>query len=101
MIPAQSNGAAPAGSTLSVQGEVKEKLGRPVRSEVLEEIASVTRGRMLQTLNVTEILAELAELPTTDPTLRRLRVWCHPVWAGLLIAMLGLFWIGRKMVGVV
>jgi hypothetical protein len=88
-------------TTLSVQGEVKEKLGRPVRSEVLEEIASVTRGRMLQTLNVTEILAELAELPTTDPTLRRLRVWCHPVWAGLLIAMLGLFWIGRKMVGVV
>ena len=37
--------------------------------------------------------------PETE--VRRLRLWCHPVWTSIVIALLGIFWIGRKLVGVI
>ena len=88
-------------TNLSVQGVSREKLGQPARYDVLEEIASITRGRMVQAENIEELLSEIAALPEPEPIVRRLRIWCHPIWAGFLIMMLGLFWTGRKMTGVV
>jgi hypothetical protein len=32
---------------------------------------------------------------------RRVQVWSHPLTAGLVIAMLGVFWIGRKVIGLI
>jgi two-component system sensor histidine kinase KdpD len=36
-----------------------------------------------------------------DPIVRRLRIWCHPLWAGTIITLLGIFWAGRKMNGMI
>ena len=42
-----------------------------------------------------------AALPEPVPFVKRLRIWSHPVWAGLLVALLGAFWTGRKITGVI
>jgi hypothetical protein len=88
-------------TTLNVQGAQRERVGRPARTDVLEEIASVTRGRMVEPGKFQGLLEEIAALPEPDPIVRRLRLWCHPLWAGLMVTLLGLFWTGRKMVGVI
>jgi hypothetical protein len=28
-----------------------------------------------------------------------LPLWAHPAWAGLLVVLLGVFWVGRKAAG--
>jgi hypothetical protein len=88
-------------TTINVQGLQRERIGRPARPDVLEEIASITRGRMVEPDTFPALLEEIAALPEPDPIVRRLRLWCHPLWAGLVVLMLGLFWTGRKMVGVI
>jgi hypothetical protein len=88
-------------TTLSVQGVDRERLGRPARPDVLEEIASVTRGKMVNPSDLQGLLAEIAALPEPEPIVRRLRLWCHPLWAGLIVGLLGVFWTGRKLVGVI
>ena len=35
-----------------------------------------------------------------EMTERRLQIWAHPAWAGTLIGLLAVFWIGRKAAGV-
>ncbi len=86
---------------LAVQGEVKEQLGKAARFDVLDEIATISRGRMADGTKIEELINEIAQLPEPDPEVRRLRLWCHPIWAGTLVFLLGVFWTGRKMIGVI
>ena len=94
-----------SGSTLeakvTVQGAARERLGRPAKPDVLEEISSITRGRLTDIADLEGLFADLAALPEPEPIVRRLRIWCHPIWAGFLMILLGVFWTGRKMVGVI
>ncbi|MCP5516616.1 MAG: hypothetical protein H7A45_05060 [Verrucomicrobiales bacterium] len=86
---------------LSVQGLNRERLGRLARFDVLEEIAAVTKGRLVPVSEVGRLLDFLAALPEPEPTIHRTRLWSHPAWGGFLIMLLAAFWTGRKMAGTV
>ena len=86
---------------LSVQGLNREQQGRLARFEVLDEIAKITDGKLVPVSEVRSLLDYLAALPEPEPTVHRTRIWAHPLWAGLLILLLGLFWIARKMTGAI
>ncbi len=84
-----------------VQGDTAEKIGRPARPEVLEEIAQVTRGQVFEVARPDEVVSALASLPEPTPSVRRVQLWSHPVVAGLLILLMTVFWIGRKAIGLI
>ena len=91
------------GSTLEgvfdIQGSEREKIGQPVNMDVLNEIAKITRGKMVKTTEIREIFDEISELPDPEPRLKRIRLWAHIAWAGSLILLLCIFWSGRKLAG--
>lgn len=87
-------------AAISVQGTRKEKRGVPARPEVLREIAQITKGQFLDSTDPQKVLAAITALPPEEMTERRLQIWAHPAWAGTLIGLLGVFWIGRKAAGV-
>ncbi len=97
--------AQQTGSTLDasffVQGVSAERLGRPSRPEVLEELARVTRGKLVEPDKIDEVVRTLAELPEPSPSVRRVQLWSNPAAAFGLIALLSVFWIGRKAIGLV
>lgn len=84
-----------------VQGADTERVGRPARPEVMEEIARVTQGRVVAADGVDEVVRTLAGLPDPPPSVRRVQLWCHPAVAGTLVLLLGVFWVGRKMIGLI
>ena len=84
-----------------VQGVAAERIGRPARPEVLEEIARVTRGKVIEPSKLNDIVQSLANLPELVPSVRRVQLWSHPVFAGVLVLLLGVFWVGRKVVGLI
>lgn len=88
-------------TTIAVQGTSLEQTGRPARYDVMEEIARITRGEMLDVPDVEMIKNAVAAVPDPEPIERRLRLWANPVWIGVLILFLTIFWIGRKAVGAV
>jgi hypothetical protein len=88
-------------TSLFVQGVTAERIGRPARPEVLEEIARVTHGKMLAPGKLDQLLHSLASLPDPPPSIRRVQLWSHPVLAGSVVFLLGVFWIGRKIVGLI
>lgn len=83
------------------QGGAVEQVGRAARPEVLEELARVTRGRVIAPDRVEEVVQTLAALPEPPPAVRRIPLWSHPVPAMTLIGLMGVFWAGRKIVGLV
>ena len=94
---------ADAGSALdtsiSVQGTTREKIGDPAKFDVLREIAQLTRGKVLESADPAAVIAAVAALPQPEPQERRIQLWAHPGWAGALVALLAIFWIGRKAAG--
>ena len=84
-----------------VQGRAAEQVGRPARPEVMEELARVTGGKVIEVGKLDEVVRSLAELPDPPPLVRRVPLWCHPVTALALIGLLGVFWVGRKVIGLV
>lgn len=88
-------------TTFFVQGVAAERLGRPARPEVMEEVARVTRGKVIDVSKVSDVVRSLAELPDPAPSVRRVLLWCHPVLMATLVVLLGVFWVGRKAIGLV
>ena len=86
-------------ATISVQGTSREKRGQPAKFDVLREIAQLTHGRLLETADPAVIQAAVAALPQPEPQERRVQLWAHPLWAGFLILLLCIFWVGRKAAG--
>jgi hypothetical protein len=86
-------------TTISVQGSAREKVGQPAKPEVLREIAQLTRGQFLENASPATIASLIAALPQPELQERRVQLWAHPLWCGLLMLLLGIFWAGRKLVG--
>lgn len=84
-----------------VQGAATERVGQAARPEVLEELARVTRGKLSDINRLDEIVSYLATLPDSPPSIRRVQLWNHPIIAGSLIMLLGVFWVGRKVLGLI
>jgi hypothetical protein len=84
-----------------VQGDALERVGKPARPEVLEEIARVSRGKVIKLSNLAEVIQSLSVLPDPAPIVRRVQLWSHPVVAGVMILLLGVFWVARKVVGLI
>jgi len=84
---------------ISVQGQQREKLGKPANLETLKEIAAITRGKLVPADQMTDLFNAIKELPEPEPKIRRIRLWAHPLWAATMVTLLGLFWTGRKLVG--
>jgi hypothetical protein len=88
-------------ASLFVQGAEIERLGRAARPEVLAEIARVTRGQVIEPERLEHVLKSLAALPEPPPDVRRLQLWSHPATIAVMTTLLGVFWIARKVIGLI
>lgn len=90
----------PVETTLFAQGVEIEKTGQPARPEVLEEMAKVSKGRIIQPNQLADLVKEIKALPEPRPLENRIPLWSD--WRVLtgLVTLLALFWTGRKLSGV-
>ncbi|MDH3583441.1 MAG: hypothetical protein OER86_04425 [Phycisphaerae bacterium] len=86
---------------IAVQSLARERVGQPARPDVLAAIAQVTRGRVASAAEIHQVVEAVSALPEPSPVIRRLRIWAHPLWGGFIVLLLGVFWVGRKMVGMI
>ncbi len=88
-------------ASIFVQGVTAERIGLPARPEVMEELARVTHGKVTARGKTDELLQSLANLPEPPPSVRRLQIWNHPAAMAVMVFLLGVFWVGRKAVGLI
>ncbi len=86
---------------IMVSSPQRERVGRPARSSVLAELAAVTRGRAGSIDELESIVQAVSLLPEAKEREERLRLWCHPLWAGCIVALLALYWVSRKLMGLI
>lgn len=89
----------PLDTTILAQGTEVEKIGQPARPEVLEEMAKVSKGRIIQPDQLAELIKEITALPEPRPLENRIPLWSHWGTVLALVVLLGVFWVGRKLNG--
>ncbi len=88
-------------ASLFVQGGEIERIGQAARPEVLAEIARVTRGQSIEPARLEQVIQSLAALPDPPPDVRRLQLWSHPATIAVMVTLLGVFWVSRKVIGLI
>jgi hypothetical protein len=86
-------------TTLLAQGVELEQSGQPARPEVLAEMARLARGRIVPPDRFADLVREIRSLPDPRPLETRLPLWSHWATVAALVALLTLFWSGRKLNG--
>lgn len=89
----------PVETKLLAQGVELEKIGQPAKPEVLEEMARIARGRMIDPALLAELIREVQTLPDPKPIENRISMWSHWLTLTLVVLLLSVFWIGRKLNG--
>ena len=98
-IPGESKDTPQLSTIILAQTEQLEKVGQPAKLDVLDELSSISRGKVATAADLPGLLKELQILPTPRPQVIPLRLWAHPAVAIILICLLCLFWTGRKLNG--
>ena len=78
-----------------------EKLGQPVNSQILREIAAITGGANGSVESVDALVEQITLLPEAKPVERRTLLWSDPWWGGAILLLLAVYWIGRKLAGMI
>ena len=99
LITTCSETGAQLETSISVQGQERERIGQPARLDVLKEISEISRGSLTEIGKVDELIQQLSALPEPERTTRRFRIWSHPLWGALLLLLLVGFWSARKLAG--
>ncbi len=86
-------------TTLLAQGMEIEKTGQPARADVLEEMAKVSRGRLIRPAELTELIKDINALPEPRPLETRVPLWSNWAVLAAMVLLLGIFWVGRKLNG--
>jgi hypothetical protein len=90
----------PVETTIIAQGLELEKSGQPARPEVLEEMAKVSKGRIIQPNQLADLVKEISALPEPRPLENRIPLWTDWRVIASLVSLLAIFWTGRKLSGV-
>ena len=99
--------AAKLDAALYVQGAEIERIGRAARPEVLAEFARVTRGQVIEPVRLEQVLKSLAALPERAPEATAVsrvwksQLWSHPATIAVMVTLLGVFWVARKVIGLI
>ena len=86
---------------IDVSQPVREKVGQPINSEVLREVANITGGASDTYENLETIVQKISLLPEPKPIEKRIRLWSSPIWGGIILVLLVVYWVGRKLAGMV
>ncbi len=87
--------------TLKVEKQTKEKLGQPVVSRDLLQLARLTGGKSVNYQNYEEVTRALSFLPDPQAVVQIHRLRTDTTWGLFLFGLLVIYWTGRKIVGMI
>lgn len=88
-------------ATIDVSVPTLEKEGLPANLDALRELSGLTGGKFYGTSALSDAVNNLSVLPEPRPEELRFRLWCDPWWCAGLLGLFALYWVGRKLGGLV
>ena len=78
-----------------------EKIGQPTNAKVLREISQRTGGQSGGIAKLQELISEISVVAENEEITRRFRLWSNPWWGGIVLLLLAVYWVSRKILGLI
>ena len=88
-------------TTIEVLPHKREVIGQPANANILQEIANITGGKCVSTDMFDSLINSIELLPKQKPVKTRIPLWCHPGVLIIIAGLFGLYWIFRKLAGLI
>jgi hypothetical protein len=88
-------------TTIKVAGETLERIGQPANTDVLKDIAKITKAQFHGVESFAAVVDKINELPEEKAKEFRIRIWNQPWWGCIIILLSAIYWISRKKLGLV
>ena len=91
--------AKPISTSVIALGDSIEKIGKPINADLLKELSRITKGKYIQPSELNNIASIINALPEKKPLENRTSLWSNRWLLFSMIALMALFWFGRKLNG--
>lgn len=88
-------------ANFTVQAPVLEQTGKPIALQSLRELSQVTGGRSVDVAGLSRVFSGMNDLPQRRSSDDVYRLWSDARWAGLIILLFVVYWIFRKLMGMI
>ena len=88
-------------TTILVEAPTLEKLGQPANAKVMREIAARSGGETGQVADLSRLLAGLSGVAKKEEIQKPFELWSSPWWAGGILFLLAVYWVSRKVLGLI
>lgn len=78
-----------------------EKAGLPAKLDALRELSALSGGKFGGTADLSKIVNSLSLLPEPRAEELRFQLWCNKWWCIGLLVMFAVYWVGRKLGGLI
>ena len=95
------NGKQELKTEVLVEQPTLEKLGQPANAKVMREIAERTGGQAGGLADLNKLIGEIYLVSENEAIEERFRLWSNAWWAGAVLFLLAVYWISRKVLGLI
>ena len=78
-----------------------EQLGQPANLQVMREIAERSGGESGDLLDLNKLIGAISLVAENEDELERELLWSNPWWGGLIVFLLAIYWVSRKVLGLI
>ncbi len=78
-----------------------ERIGQPANANVLREIARSTGGESGGIDDLGRLISEISAIAENEEKIHIYELWNKPWWGGALLFLLAVYWVSRKILGLI
>ena len=95
------NGKQELKTEVLVEQPTLEKIGQPANAKVMREIAERTGGQAGGLADLNRLIGEISLVSENEIIEKITPLWNEPLWAGAILFLLAVYWISRKILGLI
>ena len=95
------NGKQELKTEILVDEPTLEKLGQPANAKVMREIAERTGGKAGGIKDLGQLVKDMSLVAENEVIEERFRLWSNAWWAASILLLLAVYWVCRKVMGLI
>jgi hypothetical protein len=95
------NGRQKLETEINVQKVTLERLGQPANLKVMREISERTGGQAGGPGDLDKLINAISLVAENEEIQERFRLWSNAWWGGTIVFLLAVYWVSRKVLGLI
>ena len=95
------NGKQKLETEINVEKITRELLGQPANLKVMREIAERTGGQSGGPADLQKLIGAISLVAENEVIEERFRLWSSAWWGGAIVFLLAVYWVSRKVLGLI